>query len=206
MENNQFLKVISIIEERTQHMNQSMKRFVSECSPIYEDNAGGITVEDSKTIILYHEALNDLRDWLEMIQMADVFVNSRTWAFTELLLPCNDYVKVGVEIEIQGIEEDGRVTPNECTLYTPVGKMNYFAWKCITTIACNPVEMFYKFLSEEVDKAHMIIQKKLGKERDEILNSELMNEAGIHDVLGIQYMDSSVRNIMDFFHGARTME
>lgn len=199
MKNSQYLKVMSIIEERTPEVNEAMKSFVSECVLIYAKKEEGFSETDENIVVSYQQALDNLTRWLKMVQSADVFYNQGEWTSTTLLLPHCCSVSVSANIAFEGVERGENFVLNDNLFETPIGTMSDFTYRCITEIADNPVKMFYSFLSIEVRKAHLIIADRLGEERDGILNDKLLKEAGLYDVLGISKLDTCVRNIEDFF-------
>lgn len=121
-----------------------------------------------------------------------------------------------------GVVAERNVTKQFCI---PVGRIDYFIYRAICDIPDNPVQVFYKWVKQQCDLAHILIslspdgyvpqevRDKFDRGEgvinwdsseaegfpDDILNEGILDLAGVHDPLNLWSLDACVSHIEEFF-------
>ena len=87
-------------------------------------------------------------------------------------------------------------------LHTPIGRMDSFVYHCLTEVRDNPVRLLYRHFVLLLEQIRGMLKEQGAP--DGVLEEELLADYGIHDVIGVYRLDSSLAGADKFLNGKGT--
>ena len=209
----------SFLYDKTAELSQELQEIIDSIVPIY--NTGADAVMDASLGDAFGHISFIIDDWMKLVLMMEMLEYGKDSADAYLIMPF-DTVEYRVEYNVSGV-----VSANNSLsqFSTPIGKMDYFVYRCICDITNNPVQLFYRWIKEQCKLAHTLIQLspdgfvpqevrdrfEAGESfinwdsseaegfEDDILNDSILDLAGISDPLNLCSLDTCVSHIDEFF-------
>ena len=207
------------LQNKTAELSQKLQEIIGDIVPIYNtgaDEAMNASLEDA-----YRHITSIVDSWCKLVLQMEMLEYGNNSAHVSFIMP--DYShNIYVDSGVSGVDSK---YPNLAFMHTPIGTMDYFAYRCIVDIPNNPVQIFYRWVKEQCSLAHVLIQLSpdgyvpeevrqkfdAGESiinwdgsdaegfSDDILNEGILDLAGISDPLNLCSLDTCVSHIDEFF-------
>lgn len=212
------------LEAESRELAQPVRKFAVTAAVYRGDK--DVSVE-SQCWDAYLDALNAVKRWLRMASLLDLSESLRTEAYTLLYLPGEDLqveIRVnadtcipvrnfpGVLFPVQDAESEAvrkLLERPACfhrgsyeMLHTPIGRMDSFVYHCLTEVRDNPVSLLYRHFVLLLEQIRGMLKEQGAP--DGVLEEELLADYGIHDVIGVYRLDSSLAGADKFLDGKGT--
>ena len=209
------------LEAESRELAQPVRKFAVTAAVYRGDK--DVSVE-SQCWDAYLDALNAVKRWLRMASLLDLSESLRTEAYTLLYLPGEDLqveIRVnadtcipvrnfpGVLFPVQDAESEAmrRLLERPACfhrgsyemLHTPIGRMDSFVYHCLTEVRDNPVRLLYRHFVLLLEQIRGMLKEQGAP--DGVLEEELLADYGIHDVIGVYRLDSSLAGADKFLVG-----
>lgn len=207
------------LRDKTAEYSAEMQEIIGGIVPVY--NSGADAVMDASLEDAFGHISFIIDDWMKLVLQMELMENGKDSADAYLIMPF-DTVEYRVEYNVSGVVSANN---SNSQFNTPIGKMDYFVYRCICDIAGNPVQIFYKWVKQQCDLAHILISLSPegyvpqevrdrfeagetvinwdGSEAegfpDDILNDAILDLAGVSDPLNLCSLDTCVSHIDEFF-------
>lgn len=207
------------LRAKTTELSARMQKSIDAIVPVY--NTSPEEKADEAIVNEFSHIIFNIYDWMRIVLNMEVLEYDRDYASATLILP-HYITEYSVGYNVSGESADNDV---DNQFSTPIGKMDYFVYRCICDIPNNPVQVFYKWIKNNCDLAHILISLspegfvpqevrdrfKAGETvinwdgseaegfPDDILNDAILELAGVHDPLNLCSLDSCVSHIDEFF-------
>ena len=207
------------LRAKTADLSVKMMDIIGGIVPVY--NSGDDAVINASLEDAFGHISFIIDDWMKLVLMMEMLEYGKDSADASLIMPF-DTIEYRVEYNVSGVVAENNISKQ---FYTPVGKMDYFVYRCICDIADNPVQIFYRWIKEQCKLAHTLIQLspdgfvpqevrdrfEAGESfinwdsseaegfADDILNDAILDLAGISDPLNLCSLDTCVSHIDEFF-------
>lgn len=207
------------LRAKTAEYSAEMQEIIGTLVPVYNSGADAVMNESLEDAFGHISFIID--DWMKLVLQMELMENGKDSADVSLIMPF-DTIEYRVEYNVSGV-----VSANNSLsqFSTPIGKIDYFVYRCICDIADNPVQIFYRWVKEQCKLAHTLIQLspdgfvpqevrdrfEAGESfinwdssdaegfQDDILNDAILDLAGISDPLNLCSLDTCVSHIDEFF-------
>lgn len=207
------------LRAKTAEYSAEMQEIIGGIVPVY--NSGDDAVINASLEDAYTHISSSLDSFMKLVLQMEMLEYGNDVVYASLLMPDGEHNYL-VEANASGVVAENNISKQ---FYTPVGKMNYFVYRCICDIADNPVQIFYKWVKQQCDLAHILISlspegyvPQEVRDRfeagetvinwdgadaegfpDDILNEGILDLAGISDPLNLCSLDTCVSHIDEFF-------
>lgn len=209
----------SFLYDKTAEYSAEMQEIIGGIVPVY--NTGADEAMNASLRDAYRHISSKVDTWLKIVLQLEMLEYGNNSAHVSFIMP--DYShNIYVDSGVSGVDSK---YPNLAFMHTPIGTMDYFVYRCICDIADNPVQIFYKWVKQQCDLAHILISlspegyvPQEVRDRfeagetvinwdgadaegfpDDILNEGILDLAGISDPLNLCSLDTCVSHIDEFF-------
>ena len=200
-------------------LSQQMQEKINDIVPVY--NTGVDEVMDESIKDAYTHIRSAVDSFMKLVLQMELQEYGTETAYATLIMPfgVEDYY---ISTSFSGVVDSEKL-PDK--LYSPIGKMDYFVYRCICDIPNNPVQIFYRWVKQQCDLAHILItlspegyvpqeirdrfdageglinwdDSEAEGFADDILNDSILSLAGINDPLNLCRLDTCVSHIDEFF-------
>ena len=207
------------LRAKTAELSQQLQEIIGDIVPIY--NTGADMTMDTALMDAYRHTTSIVDSWCKLVLQMEMLEYENNSAHLSLRMPdCEHHIHA--DCGVSGVV----INKVNCTyMHTPIGTMDYFAYRCIVDIPNNPVQIFYRWVKEQCFLAHILIQlspdgfvpeevrQKFDAGEtlinwdssdaegfsDDILNESILEMAGISDPLNLCSLDTCVQHIEKFF-------
>lgn len=207
------------LRAKTTEISARMQKSIDAIVPVYNTNPN---VEVDEAIVNeFNHIVFAIYDWMRLVLNMELLEYDKDYVRATLILPYYT-TEYSVEYNVSG-EKVGDDVDNQFS--TPIGKIDYFVYRAICDIPNNPVQVFYKWVKQQCELAHILISlspegyvPQEVRDRfnagetvinwdgsdaegfpDDILNDAILELAGVHDPLNLCSLDSCVSHIDEFF-------
>ena len=214
------------LRDKTAEYSAEMQEIIGGIVPVYNsgaDEAMNASIKDA-----YRHITSIVDSWCKLVLQMEMLEYENNSAHLSLRMPdCEHHIHA--DCGVSGVV----INKVDCTyMHTPIGTMDYFAYRCIVDIPNNPVQIFYRWVKEQCSLAHILIQLSpdgyvpeevrqkfdAGESiinwdgsdaegfSDDILNASILEMAGIQDPLNLCSLDTCVQHIEEFFEQYKGVE
>ncbi len=211
----------SALRAESRELSQPVRKFAGT-EAVYAGEEDGLL--DAQCWEAYLDALDAVRRWLRIASLLDLSESLRTETHTLLYLPGEDLqVDVCVEAEVcmpvrnvpgvlfpaqgAGSEVMRRQWERPACFHrgsyegisTPIGRMDSFLYRCLVEVRENPVSLIYRHFARLLEKTRGMLRAQGAP--DGVMEEGLLADYGIHDVIGVYRLDSSLAGVDRFLDG-----